>query len=56
MSVDGSGRLLLDASPRILTPYARYRQQMQVCVEPGGRAVLVDAVVLHPDLTDAGFG
>jgi urease accessory protein len=27
-----------------------------VCVEPGGRAVIVDAVVLHPDLTDEAFG
>jgi urease accessory protein len=27
-----------------------------VCVTPGGRAVLVDAVVLHPALTDDVFG
>jgi urease accessory protein len=54
--VDASSRLLLDPSPRILTPHARYRQHTQVCVEPGGRAVLVDTVVLHPDLTDEGFG
>jgi urease accessory protein len=27
-----------------------------VCVEPGGRALIVDAVVLHPDLTDETFG
>lgn len=54
--VDASSRLLFDPSPRILTADARYRQHMQVCVEPGGRAVLVDAVVLHPDLTDETFG
>jgi urease accessory protein len=35
---------------------ARYRQRTQVCVEPGGRAVIIDAVVLHPDLTDETFG
>jgi urease accessory protein len=56
VGVDASSRLLLDASPRILTPHARYRQHTQVCVEPGGRAVLVDTVVLHPDLTDERFG
>lgn len=54
--VDGTGRLVLDTSPRILTPYARYRQHTRVCVAPGGRAVLVDAVVLHPDLGDGVFG
>lgn len=54
--VDATGRLLLDASPRILTPYAHYRQHTRVCVTPGGRAVLVDAVVLHPDLCDGVFG
>jgi urease accessory protein len=54
--VDTSSRLLFDPSPRILTAHARYRQRTQVCVEPGGRAVIVDAAVLHPDLTDEGFG
>ena len=54
--VDTSSRLLFDPSPRILTAHARYRQRTQVCVEPGGRAVIVDAVVLHPDLTDEAFG
>ncbi|WP_319452591.1 MULTISPECIES: urease accessory protein UreD [unclassified Mycobacterium] len=56
LRVDASSRLLFDPSPRILTAHARYRQRLQVCVEPGGRAVLVDAVVLHPDLTDETFG
>jgi urease accessory protein len=56
LRVDASSRLLCDPSPRILTAHARYRQRTQVCVEPGGRAVLVDAVVLHPDLTDDAFG
>ncbi len=54
--VDGTGRLLLDASPRILTPHAHYRQHLRVGVRPGGRAVLVDAVVLHPDLSHDMFG
>jgi urease accessory protein len=56
LRVDASSRLLFDPSPRILTAHARYRQRTQVCVEPGGRAVVVDAVVLHPDLTDEAFG
>ena len=56
LRVDASSRLLFDPSPRILTAHARYCQRMQVCVEPGGRAVIVDAVVLHPDLTDEEFG
>jgi urease accessory protein len=56
LRVDASSRLLFDPSPRILTAHARYRQRTQVCVEPGGRAVIVDAVVLHPDLTDEAFG
>ena len=56
LRVDASSRLLFDPSPRILTVHARYRQRTQVCVEPGGRAVIVDAVVLHPDLTDEAFG
>jgi len=56
LRVDASSRLLLDPSPRILTAHARYRQRTQVCVEPGGRAVVVDAVVLHPDLADEAFG
>jgi urease accessory protein len=56
LRVDASSRLLFDPSPRILTAHARYRQRTQVCVEPGGRAVIVDTVVLHPDLTDEEFG
>lgn len=48
--------LRLDPSPRIVTPHARYRQYTQLCVENGGRAVLTDTVVLHPDLTAANFG
>lgn len=56
LRVDASSRLLFDPSPRILTAHACYRQRTQVCIEPGGRVVLVDAVVLHPDLTDESFG
>jgi urease accessory protein len=56
LRVDASSRLLFDLSPRILTAHARYRQRTHVCVEPGGRAVIVDAVVLHPDLTEEAFG
>jgi urease accessory protein len=54
--VAAGSSLLLDPSPRIVTPHARYRQDMQLCVEAGGRAVFVDTVVLHPDLTAADFG
>ncbi|MET0899938.1 MAG: urease accessory protein UreD [Mycobacterium sp.] len=54
--VDASSRLILDTAPRILTAHARYRQRTQVCVAPGGHAVVVDAVVLHPDLRDEVFG
>ncbi len=56
LRVDTSSRLLFDPSPRILTAHADYRQRTQVCVEPGGRAVIIDAVVFHPDLTDETFG
>lgn len=56
LRVDAGSRLLFDAPPRILTPSARYRQHSEVCIEPGGCALLVDAVVLHPDLTDRTFG
>jgi urease accessory protein len=56
VQVDASSRLLLDASPRILSPHAHYRQHTRVCVAPQGRAVVVDAVILHPDLTDETFG
>jgi urease accessory protein len=56
LRVGAGSRLLFDPSPRILTAHARYRQCTRVCVEPGGRAVIVDAVVLHPDLTDEAFG
>jgi urease accessory protein len=54
--LDASSRLLLDPSPRILTRHARFRQHTQVSVEPGGQLMLVDTVVLHPELTDEGFG
>lgn len=56
LRVDGSSHLVFDVSPRILTPHARYRQYTKVTAVPGGRVVLVDAVVLHPDLTDDTFG
>lgn len=56
LGVDGHSDLVFDPAPRILTPHARYRQCTRVSVEPGGRAVLCDAVVLHPDLTDEVFG
>lgn len=56
LRVDGRSCLVFDPSPRILTAHARYRQGSRVTVQPGGRAVLCDAVVLHPDLTDEGFG
>lgn len=56
LRVAAGSRLLFDPSPRILTAYARYRQCTRVSVEPGGRALVVDAVVLHPDLTDESFG
>jgi urease accessory protein len=56
VDVDARSRLILDASPRILTPHAHYRQRTRVCVHPGGRAMLVDALVLHPDLTGDVFG
>lgn len=56
LRVHANCRLLFDPSPRILTTYARYRQRTRVSVEPGGRALVVDAVVLHPDLTDEAFG
>ncbi|BBZ07644.1 urease accessory protein UreD [Mycolicibacterium doricum] len=56
LEVDATSRLLLDAAPRILVPHAHYRQRTRMCVMPGGRAVLVDAVVLHPELTDDLFG
>ena len=54
--VDGTSRVVLDTAARILTPHAHYRQRTHVRVAPGGRAVLVDAVVLHPDLRDEVFG
>jgi urease accessory protein len=54
LQVGVDSRLWLDASPRILTRYARFRQHIEVCVE--GSALLVDAVVLHPEVTDATFG
>jgi urease accessory protein len=54
--VDASSRLRFDPAPRILTAHARHRQHTEVCVETGGSAVVVDTVVLHPELTDATFG
>ncbi len=54
--VHGDSHLRLDPAPRILTSHARYRQHTQLCVEPGGRAILVDAMVVHPALTDDDFG
>jgi urease accessory protein len=48
--------LVLDTPPRILTAYAHYQQHMQVCLGVGSRLLLVDAVVLHPELTAATFG
>lgn len=54
--VDASSTVVLDTAARILTPHAHYRQRTRVGVVPGGRAVLVDAVVLHPDLHDEVFG
>lgn len=56
LRVDKGSRLLFDPSPRILTTYAHYRQRTSVTVEPGGWALVVDSVVLHPDLTDETFG
>lgn len=56
LRVEAGSRLVFDVPPRILTPHARYRQRTRVCVEPSGSAVLVDAVVLHPELTDDVFG
>lgn len=54
--VDAHSRLRFDPAPRILTAHARHRQHIEVCVEPGGRAVVVDTVVLHPDLSGGDFG
>lgn len=56
LRVGAASRLVFDPAPRILTPYARYLQRTRVCVDPGGQAVLVDAVVLHPDLDAEVFG
>lgn len=56
--VDAGSHLRFDPSPRILTTHARHRQRTEVCVEPGGCAVVVDAIVLHPELAggDTAFG
>jgi urease accessory protein len=56
VQVDATSRVVVDTAPRILTPHAHYRQRTQVCVAPGGRAMLVDAVVLHPELRAEVFG
>lgn len=52
--VDAGSRVVLDVAPRILNRHAHYRQYTEVCVESGGGAVLVDAVVLHPELAERG--
>ena len=54
--VDARSCLRFDPAPRILTAHARHRQHTEVCVEPGGCAVVVDAVVLHPDLDVGALG
>lgn len=54
--VDARSHLRFDPAPRILTAHARHRQHTDVCVEPGGWAVVVDTMVLHPDLHAATFG
>jgi len=56
LRVDAHSGLVFDTPPRIITAYARYRQRTHLYAEHGARAVLVDAVVLHPDLQDANFG
>ena len=56
LTVDATGELWYASAPRIVTPHARYRQELRVCVAPGGRAVVVDAVVLHPECGNADFG
>lgn len=56
LRADAGSRLWFDNPPRILTSHSRYRQHSEVCVEPGGGVLLVDAVVLHPDLTESTFG
>lgn len=56
LTVDATGELWYSPAPRILTPHARYRQELRVDVAPGGRAVVVDAVVLHPECGHGNFG
>lgn len=56
LTVDATGELWYAPAPRIVTPHARYRQELRVRVAPGGRAVVVDAVVLHPECGNANFG
>lgn len=56
MYVDAHSWLRFDPAPRILTAHARHRQRTEVCVAHRGCAVVVDAVVLHPDLDAATFG
>lgn len=56
LTVDATGELWYAPAPRIVTPHARYCQGMRVDVAPGGRAVVVDAVVLHPECGNADFG
>lgn len=56
IEVDGRSRLVFYPSPRVLMAHANYRQRVSACVGRGGRAVLVDTVVLHPELTDGTCG
>jgi len=56
LTVEATGELWYVPAPRILTPHGRYRQELRVRVAPGGRAVVADAVVLHPACSDANFG
>ena len=56
LTVDATGELWYAPAPRIVTPHARYRQDLRVRVAPGGWAVVVDAVVLHPECGNADFG
>ncbi|MCI2421686.1 urease accessory protein UreD [Saccharopolyspora sp. K220] len=42
--------------PRLLLPNANFRQHINVSVAVGSIAILVDAVVIHPDGDDGTFG
>ncbi|GAS94603.1 urease accessory protein UreD [Mycolicibacterium canariasense] len=56
VTAEAGGEVMFVPAPRILTPRARYRQHLRVERTPGGRVVLVDAVVLHPDCGAGNFG